>query len=119
MINTFISLMHLPLLQKSSFHNTYCKGEKTWLCLYLMTEAFEFVSLTAIYFHILLAGLFCLQKEKIFNVFQVIFKLEAKWEMFPQMFLGIHKSRTSKIMKLFEVLGSAARTTQDKSEKTT
>lgn len=44
-------------------------------------------------------------------------KLEAEWEMFPQMFFGIRKSWTSKIMKLFKVLFSAARTTQDKSEE--
>lgn len=44
-------------------------------------------------------------------------KLEAEWEMFAQMFLGIHKSWTSKMMKLFKVLFSVARTTQDKSEK--
>lgn len=44
-------------------------------------------------------------------------KLEAEWEMFPQMFLGIHKSWTSKITKFLKVLFSAARTTQDKSEK--
>lgn len=50
--------MPVPLLSKSSFRHTNCNWEKPWL--YLITEAFEFVSLTAFYFHILLEGLFYL-----------------------------------------------------------
>jgi len=83
-----------------------------------VTEVFKFGSLTC-YLFLHPSGAAVLSvKGKIFNMFQISsIKLEAEWEMFPQMFFVIHRSWTSKIMKLFKVLFSVASTTQDESEK--
>lgn len=83
-----------------------------------MTEVFQFESFPCYLFPHPPGGALLSVKRKIFNMFQITsIKLAAEWEMFPQMFPGIHKSWTSKILELFTVLFSTARTTQDKLER--
>lgn len=81
------------LLQSSSFHReTNDSVQKSYL--YLVSEGFPFISLACYLFPRPPGGAVLSVKgeKKIFNIFQITsIKLEAEWEAFPQMSLGIHK----------------------------